>query len=160
MPKLKFVMAALALAFITQHLYGKELNMPHVTGIGGIFFKSKGDHKALAAWYQKHLGMKLEPWGGAILKWPDDKAEDKGLTVWTVAPKDSNMFSPSESSFMINYRVDDMTGLMANLKKAGVTILKAPESHENGKFASIMDPEGNKIELWEPKIWDDKNKGI
>jgi predicted enzyme related to lactoylglutathione lyase len=132
--------------------------MPHVTGIGGVFFKSKGDHKALAAWYQKHLGLKLEPFGGAILRWPEDTAEDKGLTVWSVAEKETSWFGPSESSFMINYRVDDMNGLIANLQKDGVTILKGPESHENGKFAWIMDPEGNKIELWEPKIWDDKNK--
>jgi predicted enzyme related to lactoylglutathione lyase len=133
--------------------------MPHITGIGGVFFKSKGDHKALSAWYQKHLGLKLESFGAAILRWPEDMAEDRGLTVWTVAEKDTSWFSPSDSSFMINYRVDDMNGLIANLKEAGVTILKGPEAHENGKFAWIMDPEDNKIELWEPKIWDDKNKG-
>jgi predicted enzyme related to lactoylglutathione lyase len=132
--------------------------MPHVTGIGGVFFKSKGDHQALAAWYQKHLGFKLESFGGAILRWPNDTAEDKGLTVWSVAAKDTSWFGPSESSCMINYRVEDMNGLIANLQKAGVAILKGPESHENGKFAWIMDPDGNKVELWEPKLWDDKNK--
>jgi predicted enzyme related to lactoylglutathione lyase len=133
--------------------------MPHVTGIGGVFFKAKGDEKALAAWYQENLGIKLKPWGGAAFKWPEDTAEDKGSTAWTIAKKDSDWFSPSESGFMINYRVDDMAGLVAKLNKAGVKILKGPESHENGKFAWIMDPDGNKIELWEPKIWDDKNKG-
>lgn len=134
-----------------------EKKMPHVTGIGGVFFKSK-DHKALAAWYQKHLGVSIEAWGGAALKWTEDKAEDKGVTVWHVADAKKDWFSPSQSTFMINYRVDDLAGMIANLNKAGVKVLKGPESHENGKFAWIMDPDGNKVELWEPKIWDDKNK--
>ena len=133
--------------------------MAKVTGIGGVFIKSTGDSAALAAWYRKHLGMPLEDWGGAILRWPDDKAEDKGLTVWTVAKKDSKWFSPSESSFMINYRVDNLVELLAQLRAAGVEIVKGPESAENGKFAWIMDPDGNKVELWEPMLWDDKNKG-
>lgn len=132
--------------------------MAKVTGIGGVFFKSRSDSKALSAWYQRHLGIKLEDWGGAILKWPDDKAEDKGLTVWNVAEKDSRWFSPSESSFMVNYRVDDLDGLIKQLKDAGIPLQKGPESHENGKFAWVMDPEGNKVELWEPMLWDEKNK--
>ena len=132
--------------------------MAKVTGIGGVFFKSREDHQALAAWYQEQLGLPLEPWGGAILKWPDDKAEDKGLTVWTVAERDTEWFAPSDAAFMINYRVDDLDELLANLKANGVEILKGPESHENGKFAWIADPEGNKVELWEPMVWDAKNK--
>lgn len=132
--------------------------MARITGIGGVFFKSKGDDKALAAWYQKHLGMPLEDFGGAILKWPDDKAEDQGLTVWHLAEKSSEWFGPSNSNFMINYRVDNLGELLAQLRKAGVEILKGPEAHENGKFAWIMDPDGNKVELWEPMIWDDKIK--
>jgi predicted enzyme related to lactoylglutathione lyase len=133
--------------------------MARVTGIGGVFFKSTSDHAALAAWYSKHLGMPLEPWGGAILKWPEDEADDKGLTVWHVAARDTTWFSPSQSSFMVNYRVDDLGELLEKLRAAGVVIVKGPESHENGKFAWIMDPDGNKIELWEPKAWDEKNKG-
>jgi len=133
--------------------------MARITGIGGVFFKSSGDNAALAAWYQKHLGLQLEDWGGAILKWPDDKAGDQGLTVWTVAAKGSKWFSPSESSFMINYRVDNLVELLEQLRAGGVEIVQGPESHENGKFAWIMDPDENKIELWEPKAWDDKNKG-
>jgi predicted enzyme related to lactoylglutathione lyase len=133
--------------------------MAKVTGVGGVFFKSRGDHKALAAWYQKHLGLTLEPFGGAILRWPDDKAEDRGLTVWHVAGKDSKWFSPSESSFMINYRVDDLVELLSQLRAAGVEVVGGPESAENGKFAWIMDPDGTKVELWEPMLWDDKNKG-
>jgi predicted enzyme related to lactoylglutathione lyase len=132
--------------------------MARVTGIGGVFFKSKGGHAALAAWYQKHLGMPLADFGGAILRWPDDRAEDGGLTVWHVADHDSQWFSPSGSSFMINYRVDDLTGMLAQLRAAGVEVVGGPESHENGKFAWIMDPDGNKVELWEPMAWDEKNK--
>ena len=132
--------------------------MARVTGIGGVFLKCKGDSAALAAWYQKHLGLPLETWGGAILRWPDDKAEDEGLTVWSLADKDSQWFSPSESAFMINYRVDDLGELLAQLQAEGVTIVSGPESHENGKFAWIMDPDGNKVELWEPMLWDEKNK--
>lgn len=132
--------------------------MARVTGIGGVFLKCKGDSAALAAWYEKHLGMPLEPWGGAILRWPDDKAEDGGLTVWHLAKPDSQWFSPSESSFMINYRVDNLDGLLAQLRAAEVDIVGGPESHENGKFAWIMDPDGNKVELWEPMRWDEKNK--
>ena len=132
--------------------------MAKVTGIGGVFFKSTKDDRALAAWYQKHLGVALEDFGGAIFRWPDDKAEDQGLTVWHVAARDSTWFSPSTGSFMINYRVDDMDGMLAQLKSANVAILKGPESHENGRFAWIVDPDGNKVELWEPKNWDEKNK--
>jgi predicted enzyme related to lactoylglutathione lyase len=133
--------------------------MARITGIGGVFFKSRKDNKALAIWYQKHLGMSLEDFGGAILKWPDDKSEDHGLTVWHVAEKASQWFSPSKASFMINYRVDDLDELLEQLHAGGVEVIQGPESHENGKFAWIMDPDGNKIELWEPKVWDDRNKG-
>lgn len=133
--------------------------MAKITGIGGVFFKSKDDSAALAAWYQKHLGLQLESFGGAILKWPDDKSDDEGVTVWCLAKKDSKWFSPSESSFMINYRVDNLDELLAQLRVDGVEIVGGPESHENGKFAWIMDPEGNKLELWEPMKWDEKNKG-
>ena len=133
--------------------------MAKVTGIGGVFLKSKGDGKSLAKWYEQHLGMPLTEWGGAVLRWPDDKAEDGGLTVWHLASKDSKWFSPSESSFMINYRVDDLVALLEQLRAAGVELVRGPESHENGKFAWIMDPEGNKVELWEPMNWDEKNKG-
>lgn len=133
--------------------------MAKVTGIGGVFFKCKSDSTTLAAWYQKHLGIPMEDFGGAVLKWPDDKAEDQGLTVWCVADKDSQWFSPSESSFMINYRVDNLDEMVAQLHAADVEVIAGPETHENGKFAWIMDPDGNKVELWEPMLWDDKNKG-
>ncbi|MET0580479.1 MAG: VOC family protein [Pseudoxanthomonas sp.] len=133
--------------------------MAKITGIGGVFFKSRSDSKALAAWYKEHLGMPLEDFGGAVLRWADDKADDGGLTVWHLAGKDSQWFGPSDSSFMINYKVDDLDGMLAQLRAANVQVVSGPESHENGKFAWIMDPEGNKVELWEPMLWDDKNKG-
>ena len=131
--------------------------MARVTGIGGVFFKAS-DPKALAAWYEEHLGMPLEPWGGAILLWPEDKAEDAGLTVWNLAEQSSQWFAPSTSAFMLNYRVDDLDALLGQLKEAGVEIVGGPEAHENGKFAWVLDPEGNKVELWEPMLWDEKNK--
>jgi predicted enzyme related to lactoylglutathione lyase len=132
--------------------------MAKVTGIGGVFFKSTNDSQRLAEWYSKNLGMPLEPWGGALLKWPEDKAEDGGLTVWTVAARDSSWFSPSQGSFMINYRVDDLDALLAQVRANGVEVVSGPELHENGKFAWIMDPDGNKVELWEPMPWDDARK--
>jgi predicted enzyme related to lactoylglutathione lyase len=129
-----------------------------ITGIGGVFFKSRNDNKALAKWYSENLGMPLEEWGGAALKWPDDKAEDKGATAWHVADKESKWFSPSSAEFMINYRVDNLDEMIEQLKRGDVKIFKGPESYENGKFAWIIDPDGNKVELWEPMKWDAKNK--
>jgi predicted enzyme related to lactoylglutathione lyase len=131
--------------------------MAKITGIGGVFIKSKGKGSELAEWYKTNLGLDLESWGGAILRWPDDKAEDKGVTVWSAADNDTKWFSPSESSFMINYRIDNMDELLEHLQQNGVEIQKGPESHENGKFAWIMDPDGNKLELWEPMLFDEKN---
>jgi predicted enzyme related to lactoylglutathione lyase len=132
--------------------------MARVTGIGGVFFKSRNDNAALAAWYQKHLGMPLESWGGAILRWPEDRADDKGLTVWHVAGKESQWFSPSDSAFMINYRVDNLDEMLEQLRAEGVEVVKGPEADANGKFAWIMDPDGNKVELWEPMAWNEENK--
>lgn len=132
--------------------------MAKVTGIGGVFFQSSDDAKALSSWYQAHLGIRIEDFGGAILKWDEDSAEDNGMTVWHVAERDSEWFKPSDSSFMINYRVDDLEEMVGQLNASGIEVLRGPEYHENGVFAWLMDPEGNKIELWEPKIWDEKNK--
>jgi predicted enzyme related to lactoylglutathione lyase len=132
--------------------------MAKITGIGGVFFKSKGDPAALAAWYQKHLGMPVGSWGGAVLRWSDDPGEDKAATAWQVAKHDTEWFAPSNASFMINYRVDDLSEMLTDLKTAGVDVLKGPESHEHGTFAWIVDPDGNKVELWEPTVRDEKNK--
>jgi predicted enzyme related to lactoylglutathione lyase len=132
--------------------------MAKVTGIGGVFIKSAGKGSELAEWYRKNLGISLETWGGAILNWTDDAQVDGGMTVWSTANSDSKWFAPSESSFMINYRVDNMDELLAQLKENGVEIVKGPDTDFNGKFAWIMDPDGNKVELWEPMISDEKNK--
>lgn len=124
--------------------------MARVTGIGGVFFKSKGDRKALADWYREHLGVQLESFGGAIFRWPDDPADDKGVTVWHLADAGSKWFAPSDASFMINYRVDDLDQMLEALRGAGVEVVGGPEPSDNGKFAWILDPDGNKVELWEP----------
>src|SRR3990167_3496710 len=123
--------------------------MARITGIGGVFFKAR-DPKALAAWYAKYLGLVVEDFGGAILKWPEDTAEDRGVTVWHLAASDSKWFG---GPLMINYRVDDLDGILAQAREGGATDINGPETHENGRFSWVMDPEGNKVELWEPKLW-------
>ena len=125
--------------------------MAKVTGIGGVFIKSSKDKDVLNAWYRDNLGINFQDWGGAILEWAEDKQVDGGQTVWTTADPDSKWFAPSESSFMINYRVDDLDGLLTRFKENGVEIVKGPDDDFNGRFAWVMDPDGNKVELWEPK---------
>src|SRR2546430_17667832 len=100
-----------------------EATMARITGIGGVFFKSRNGRAALAAWYQEHLGIPLESFGGAVLRWPDDKAEDKGLTVWHIAEKESQWFSPRGSSFMINYRGDDLGGMISGRRAGALEII-------------------------------------
>ena len=128
------------------------MSMARVTGIGGVFFKAK-DPKALAAWYAEHLGVKLEDWGGAVFEWAADQSAQsaKGVTVWHLADADGDWFAPSTSAVMINYRVDDLDGLLAQLAAAGIPTVKGPDDEFNGRFAWVMDPEGNKVELWEPR---------
>jgi predicted enzyme related to lactoylglutathione lyase len=125
--------------------------MAKVTGIGGVFFKSTGDNVALRNWYEKNLGMVINEWGCTILEWEEDKHDDNGCTVWHAHEKDSQWFAPSKSSFMINYRIDNMDEMIKQLKANGVEIQQGPEEHDQGKFLWIMDPDGNKVELWEPK---------
>lgn len=125
--------------------------MAKVTGIGGVFFKSP-DPKALKAWYVACLGIELAEWGGAVLDWDADKAATKvaGATVWHLAEADSEWFAPSTASMMINYRVDDLDGILARCKAEGADPVKGPDTEFNGRFAWVMDPDGNKVELWEP----------
>jgi len=120
----------------------------HITGIGGVFFKAK-DPKALAAWYRDVLGMPVQPWGGAALRY--DAPDHPPKLAWSVFPASTQQFAPSTSEFMINYAVDNMDAMVARLSKNGVEILKRSDDDAFGKFAWILDPEGNKIELWEPK---------
>jgi catechol 2,3-dioxygenase-like lactoylglutathione lyase family enzyme len=118
-----------------------------ITGVGGVFFKAK-DPKALAAWYRDVLGMPLEVWGGAKLRY--DAPKHPPALVWNAFSASTNYFAPSTSEFMINYAVDDMDAFVARLRAKGVEVLKR-EDDDNGRFAWILDPEGHKIELWEPK---------
>ena len=119
-----------------------------ITGVGGVFFKAR-DPKALAAWYRDVLGMSLEVWGGAKLRY--DAPQHPPALIWSAFPASTKYFAPSTSEFMINYAVDDMDALFARLEAKGVVILKRTDDDPNGRFAWILDPEGNKIELWEPK---------
>lgn len=135
-----------------QDCLKQEAGEGRVTGIGGVFLKSQGDGKALADWYEKNLGLQIDARiGVAIINWSDDKAKEHGVTAWRTFPKDTDNFEPSKSDFMINYRVDSIDKIHERLKANGVNILKGPESYDYGKFLWIMDPEGNKVELWEPQ---------
>lgn len=124
--------------------------MGRVTGIGGIFFKAK-DATALQAWYKQHLGIDVQPWGGAAFDWTDAHGNPTGgTTAWNVVSKDSKQFAPSGAAFMINYRVDDLNGLVATLKSEGCNVVGEIVDSEYGKFGWVVDPEGNKVELWQP----------
>lgn len=123
--------------------------MKRVTGIGGIFFKSQNP-QATKAWYQTHLGLNTDKYG-TTFEWRE--AEDtnkKGFTQWSPFEENTDYFAPSEQEFMMNYRVENLEWLVEELRKEGVTILDAIETYEYGKFVHILDPEGRKIELWEP----------
>jgi catechol 2,3-dioxygenase-like lactoylglutathione lyase family enzyme len=120
----------------------------HVTGVGGIFFKSK-DPKALAAWYRDVLGLTVEPWGGALLKY--DAPGHPPVLAWTPFKDSTSYMAPSPREFMIDFAVDDLDALILKLQAKGVPILKRDDHDPTGRFAWILDPDGVKIELWEPK---------
>jgi predicted enzyme related to lactoylglutathione lyase len=124
--------------------------MKRVTGIGGIFFQAK-DPVALRAWYKKHLGIDVQDWGGAAFVWADDAGNPvKGQTIWNIGKAGSNHYAPSTSTFMVNYRVADLAALLQALREEGCDVLDKTDDAEYGKFGWVMDPEGNKIELWQP----------
>jgi predicted enzyme related to lactoylglutathione lyase len=125
--------------------------MKRVTGLGGIFFKSD-DPKKLCHWYEKHLGIQANADGsGAMFEWRDaEHSEIKGMTVWSIFPRDTKYFGPGAQSAMLNYRVDDLDALLEALTAEGVEIDPHREDYDYGRFAWIVDPEGNRIELWEP----------
>jgi catechol 2,3-dioxygenase-like lactoylglutathione lyase family enzyme len=124
--------------------------MDRVTGLGGVFFKAK-DPKAMYAWYENHLGIKSDPHSGAMFHWRDFKdPEQTGLTVWSIFPENTKYFGTGASPFMFNYRVEDLNELLAMLKAEGVEVDPKVDESEYGKFGWITDPEGNRIELWEP----------
>jgi len=124
-------------------------NRPRVTGIGGIFFKAK-DPAALKAWYSKYLGIHTTAYG-ANFEWRQGAdSTKKGFTTWTPFKETTKYFGPSEKQFMINYRVEGLEQILANMKAAGIMPTDSVEKVSYGSFVHIMDPEGNKIELWEP----------
>ncbi len=124
--------------------------MKKVTGIGGVFFKCK-DPNAVKEWYKTHLGLDAGPYG-ANFEWREDAdPTKKGSTAWNPFAEKTKYFEPSAKDFMINYRVENLEALVESLKKEGVTIVDKIESYDYGKFVHIMDLEGNKIQLWEPK---------
>jgi predicted enzyme related to lactoylglutathione lyase len=126
-----------------------EIKKGRVTGIGGIFFKSE-DPKAQRNWYQQHLGMATNEYGSLFEFRESDRPDKKAYLQWSPFSADTKYFLPSEREFMINYRVENMVELVEQLKADGVTICDEMEVFEYGKFIHILDPEGNKIELWEP----------
>lgn len=124
--------------------------MKRVTGIGGIFFQAK-DPVALREWYRRHLGIDVLDWGGAAFRWTDaDGHPTGGTTIWTIAGAEGGDFAPGTASFMINYRVADLRALLEALRAEGCNVLDKSDDSEYGKFGWVVDPEGNKIELWEP----------
>ncbi len=126
--------------------------MKRVTGIGGIFFKAK-DAPSLQAWYKRHLGIDVQVWGGAAFRWADSAGKPVGgTTAWSICSQDSDQFAPSTASFMINYRVDNLDALVKALKEEGCNVLDTIDESEYGKFAWVIDPEGNKVELWQPPV--------
>jgi predicted enzyme related to lactoylglutathione lyase len=151
----------IVLAIVTSFCFGFALNsilisnkketskIKKVTGIGGIFFKCK-DPKKMREWYQNHLGFNTNEYG-SVFEWRQGAdSTKKGFTQWSPFSATTKYFEPSTKDFMINYRVENLENLVKQLKKEGVTILDSIENYDYGKFAHIMDMEGNKIELWEP----------
>ncbi len=116
--------------------------MKRVTGIGGIFFKAK-DAPALHAWYKQHLGIDVQTWGGTAFSWSDSEGKPVGgSTIWSIGSNESDTFAPSSAPFMINYRVEDLHGLVKLLKEEGCDVLEKIDESEYGKFAWVIDPEG------------------
>jgi catechol 2,3-dioxygenase-like lactoylglutathione lyase family enzyme len=118
-----------------------------ITGVGGVFLKSK-DPKALAAWYRDVLGVPLQPWGGATFAY--DAPGHPPVVVWNPLPAGTGYMAPSAREVMLDFAVDDLDAYLARLTAKGVTVLKREDAGATGKFAWILDPDGTKIELWQP----------
>jgi len=142
-------LATFCLGFTFKSIIIKKDNMKKVTGIGGIFFKCK-DPKKVMEWYHKHLGLDTNPYGASFEWYEGSDSTKKAQTQWTPFPETTKYFEPSTKDFMINYRVENLEALVAELRKDGVTILDEMETYDYGKFIHILDEEGNKIQLWEP----------
>jgi predicted enzyme related to lactoylglutathione lyase len=123
--------------------------MKRVTGLGGVSFKSENPEK-LYEWYERHLGLRREG-GGVVSNWRDaEHKEKRGMTVWGIFPRESTYFDPRKAGFMLNYRVDDLDAVLEALGAEGVPIDPHREDYDYGRFTWISDPEGNRIELWQP----------
>jgi len=143
-----FVSGFAVKTIITKHA-DEQSGIKKVTGIGGIFFKCK-DPKKLRDWYQEHLGFNTNQYG-AVFEWfQGADSTKKGFSQWSPFKETTKYFEPSTKDFMINYRVENLEALVEQLKKDSVIVTDQIQSVEYGKFVHIMDPEGNKIELWEP----------
>lgn len=124
--------------------------MKRVTGIGGIFFQAR-DPVALRAWYKAHLGIDVQEWGGVAFSWAESSSDPAtGTTIWSIGTAGGDQFAPGTAPFMINYRVADLDALLQALRDEGCEVLKKADYSEFGKFGWVLDPEGNKVELWEP----------
>jgi predicted enzyme related to lactoylglutathione lyase len=124
--------------------------MEHVRGIGGVFFKAT-DPGALSAWYRDVLGVPVEVWGGAAFRWDALDARGGAATVWSPFQASTTYFAPSEKPFMINFVVSDLDAMLAQARAAGATVDDNTTTEDNGRFGWLMDPEGNRIELWQPR---------
>ena len=123
--------------------------MARVTGIGGVFLRSK-DSKALAKWYAEHLGIQLSDFNGTAFQWSDEVPAGTGMTAWSAFPQDTQYFGEGQQAAMINYRVDDLDALLAKLSAAGVWIDPKRDDQSYGRFAWVKDCDGNRLELWQP----------
>jgi predicted enzyme related to lactoylglutathione lyase len=126
-----------------------EDKKPKVTGIGGIFFRCENPDK-IKDWYGKHLGLAISPYGSSFEFRNTHRPDEINYLQWSPFEEKTDYFEPSEKQFMINYRVQNIEALVENLKAEGVTVLDEIQTYDYGKFVHILDPEGNKIELWEP----------
>ena len=124
--------------------------MAKVTGLGGLFFKAT-DVDTTRDWYSKHLGLEFSEWGGWGWEWRDRDDPDRvGRTEWAPFKADTEYMAPSDQPFMMNFRVDDLDAMIQQLTAAGIELIGEPEDTEYGKFAWVMDPNGIKLELWQP----------
>lgn len=142
------ILAVAMLCAVLAPAPSRAADAGRITGLGGVFVTSK-DPKALAAWYRDVLGIKLENWGGAVLRY--DAPGHPPMMLWNAMPADSAEIAPSRRDFMLNFAVDNMAAFVAKLRAKKVAILKLDDTDPFGKFAWILDPDGTKIELWEPK---------
>ena len=124
--------------------------MERVQGIGGVFFKNRGDKEALLAWYRDNLGIPVTSWGGFNFRWADMRGAEHASTTWSAFDEDSDYFGRPDQQWMVNFRVADLQAMLAQLRAAGADVADDVQEGEYGKFGWVTDPQGNRIELWAP----------